>query len=180
MSIERRAAAVAAVALATFAACSGGGTEDVTLHDYSASLPSGWEPGTPTNEMRAAEYTVCLGGADTANVIVYWFEEGQGGDVQQNIDRWTSQFATPDGGAVAPTVSTLDGGAFPITLVELEGTYGRGMGMGPGRETPTAGQALDAAIVETPTGRFFVQLFGNAGCVAATRDAFLDYVKSIS
>jgi hypothetical protein len=178
MRTNRWLAAVAAMALAGLAACSGGGTSTVTLLEYTASVPSGWESRTPSNDMRLAEYTVRSGG-DSADVVVYYFGEGQGGSVEQNIERWSSQFTAPEGEAVTPTVSNLNGTAFTTTLVELQGSYGRGMGMGPGRETATAGQALDAAVVETPRGNFFIQLFGAAATVEAARAAFLEFVKSI-
>jgi len=178
MRTDRRAAAAAAVALAAFAACSGG-TSSVTLLDWSATVPAGWESRTPTNEMRLAEFTVRGGGVDSADVVVYYFGEGQGGSLDSNIERWSSQFTAPAGGAVSPTVSKLDGTTLPTTLVELEGSYGRGMGMGPGREMATAGQALDAAFVETPKGNLFIQLFGEAGDVTAARSDFLEFVKSI-
>lgn len=179
MRTDRRAAAAAAVALAAFAACSGGSTSTVTLLDWSGTVPSGWESRTPTNDMRIAEYTVRGGGVDSADVVVYYFGEGQGGSLESNVERWSSQFTAPDGGAVTPTISKIDGTLLPTTLVELEGSYGRGQGMGPGRETATAGQALDVAFVETPKGNLFIQLFGDAADVATARSAFLDFVKSI-
>jgi hypothetical protein len=180
MKTDGWAAPAATLALIAFSACSNGGGTAVTLLDYSASVPAGWEVRPPGNEMRLAEYTVrAPGGADSAEVVVYYFGEGQGGSVQANIDRWSSQFSLPDGGPVTPTTTKLDDASFPTTLVELEGNYGRGMGMGPGRESATAGQALDAAVVETPKGNLYIQLFGDTASVRGGRTAFLEFVTSI-
>jgi len=181
MRIDRCTVTAAAFALAGLTACSGGATNTVPLLDYSANVPAGWQSRMPGNEMRLAEFTVRSGGsADSADVVVYYFGEGQGGSVQANIDRWSSQFTSPDGSAVTPTVTTVEDTSFPTTLVELTGSYGRGMGMGPGREAATAGQALDAAVVETPKGNFFIQLFGDSASVQSARSEFLAFVKSIS
>lgn len=180
MRTDKRAAIAAAFALTGLAACSGGASHAVTLLDYAANVPASWQARTPSNEMRLAEFTVrSSGSADSADVVVYYFGEGQGGTVQANIDRWSSQFTSVNGEPVTPAVSTLEDASFPTTLVELAGSYGRGMGMGPGREAATAGQALNAAVVETPKGNFFIQLFGAAAIVQSARSEFLDFVKSI-
>jgi len=172
MRIDRCTVTAAAFALAGLTACSGGATNTVPLLDYSANVPAGWQSRMPGNEMRLAEFTVRSGGsADSADVVVYYFGEGQGGSVQ---------VTSPDGSAVTPTVTTVEDTSFPTTLVELTGSYGRGMGMGPGREAATAGQALDAAVVETPKGNFFIQLFGDSASVQSARSEFLAFVKSIS
>jgi hypothetical protein len=42
-----------------------------------------------------------------------------------------------------------------------------------------AGQALVAAIAETPRGTLFIQLFGAAARVAGERDAFVGFVKGL-
>ena len=177
MRIDSWTAAAAALTLAT--ACSAGGGNSVPLLDYSATVPAGWQVRAPGNEMRIAEYTVRAAGADSAEVVVYYFGEGQGGSVEANVDRWSSQFSLPDGGPVTPAISKLEAAMFPTTLVELEGNYGRGMGMGPGRESATAGQALDAAVVETPKGNLYIQLFGDSASVRGARAEFLAFVQSI-
>jgi hypothetical protein len=175
-------AAAAAIAMALLlAACSGGNPgAPVTVLDYTAVAPASWEPRPAGNPMRLAEFTIPVeAGAEPAEVIVYYFGEGQGGGVEANIARWTAQFSTPDGEAVAGTAVSVEGTQFRTTLVDLEGSYGRGMGMGPGREDAKPDQALSAAIVETPRGNVFLQLFGPKAAVQAARAGFLEFVKSI-
>jgi len=100
--------------------------------------------------MRLAEFTVPESGAPPAEVVVYYFGEGQGGSVEANIARWSAQFTGPDGSPVAPRLATAEGTAFPTTVAEYEGAYARGVGLGRAEATPD--QALVAAVVETPRG----------------------------
>lgn len=114
-----------------------------------------------------------------AEVVVFYFGAGQGGSAEANIGRWESQFTGPDGEPVRAEVSTLREAAFPTAVAELEGRYARGVGMGAQGE-PEDGQALVAAVVQTPQGTLFPQLVGPRDAVADQRDAFLDFVREIS
>jgi hypothetical protein len=177
----------AAVVLLTLTACNTGGGgqsagqdagQTVALLDYQATVPSSLQQHPSTSSMRLAQFVVPRDDGTEAEVIVYYFGEGQGGSADQNIVRWNAQFTGPDGGPVTPHVRDVDGTAFPTTLAEFEGTYRRGIGMGSEAE-PEPDQALIAAVVETPRGNLFLQLFGDRAAVAATRDDFLSMVTSI-
>lgn len=167
-----------ALALAFLAAaCAAEGGTPLALLDYEAVVPPAFEIRPATSRMRLAELSVPPSGSGAAEVIVYYFGPGQGGSAEANIVRWTGQFTGPDGGPVAPRVTTPEGTELPTTVAELEGTYARGVGMGTG--TPEAGQALIAAVVETPRGNLFLQLVGDREAVAAAREPFLRMVTSI-
>ncbi|HSH76299.1 MAG TPA: hypothetical protein VLA09_11495 [Longimicrobiales bacterium] len=168
------------LALLAFAACDRGGGTVVALLDYRAVVPAGFEARPATSSMRLAEYTVPEVDGATAEVIVFYFGPGQGGSAEANIARWSAQFRGADGGPVAPRVTTLEGASFPTTLAEYEGSYARGVGMGPGRSAAEPGQALSAAVVETALGNLFLQLVGDQAAVAAAREDFLAMVASIS
>ncbi|MGE0158607.1 MAG: hypothetical protein AB7T31_04290 [Gemmatimonadales bacterium] len=159
-------------------ACSSGGGVPVTLLDYEATVPASFVSRPASSSMRLAEWTVPRTDQTSAEVIVYYFGEGQGGSAEANIVRWSSQFTGPEGGAVMPRVGTLDGTAFTTTVAELEGSYARAVGMG-GAATAEPDQALIAAVVETPRGNLFLQLFGDRVAVAEAREDFLAMVGSI-
>ncbi len=130
--------------------------------------------------MRIAEYeTPGADGRDGAEVVVYYFGPGQGGSVEDNIARWTSQFTSPDGGHLAPEVTRFDDTAFPTTLASFEGTYARNAGMGMGQGEAKPGQALLAAVVETPEGNLFVQMFGPKASVQPQYDAYERFLRGI-
>jgi hypothetical protein len=140
---------------------------------FAAEAPAAWTPTEPSSSMRLAQFSVpAARGAEAGEVAVFFFPSGQGGPQSANIERWASQFTTPDGKPVTPKVSTAKSGPNEITLVELNGNYARGVGMGPeGNAKPN--QTLLVALVETANGRITLQLYGPAATVAAQRDAFL-------
>ena len=157
-----------------------GQANTVTLLDYRTTVPAGWATRPPGSSMRLAEYTIAdATGATGAEVIVYFFGKGQGGNVEANLTRWKAQFSTPDGSPVPETITRDTSGAFPITFAEYRGTYARGIGAGSAPDQAKPNQALIAGIAETPRGTLFIQLFGPAANVAAQRDAFMKFVKGL-
>lgn len=152
----------------------------IALLNYHTTVPAGWTARPPSSTMRLAEFvTPATDGAASAEVVVYFFGKGQGGSVESNIGRWKSQFSTPDGSPVPLTVTRDSTASFPITFAELHGTYARGIGAGSSAELARPGQALLAAIAETPSGTLFVQLFGPAASVVAQRSAFVRFVTGL-
>jgi hypothetical protein len=157
----------------------GAAQASISLLDYHATVPSGWVARTPSSSSRLAQFV--LTGSDSANsaeVVVFFFGKTPGGNVEANLARWRDQFSTPDGSPVPERVTRDSSGAFPITIAEFRGTYRRGIGAGTADSVRT-GQALVAAIAETPRGTLFMQLFGAAARVAGEREAFVRFVKGL-
>lgn len=151
----------------------------VSLLDYKATIPAGWVTAPATSSMRLAQYTIpAQGNPVGAEVVVYFFGQGQGGNVAANLERWKGQFSTSDGSAVYEKVVRDSSGAFPITVAEYRGTYARGIGAGD-VAAAKPGQSLVAAIAETPRGTLFFQLFGATEHVTPQRDALMGFVKSL-
>lgn len=151
----------------------------LTLLGYHATPPANWVSRPPTSSMRLAMFTVPPAEAGEATeVVVFFFGASQGGNVAANTARWRDQFTNP--GAPAPTekLTRDSSGAFPITIAEYEGSYRRGIGAG-SVDSVRASQGLTAAIVGTPKGTLFVQLFGPVERVRAERDRFVAFVKGI-
>jgi len=149
------------------------------LLDYQTTVPAGWTPRAPSSTSRLAQFIVP--GPDSANnaeVVVFSFGNTPGGNVEANLTRWRGQFSTPDGSPVSEKVTRDSSGAFPITIAEYRGTYRRGVGAGSADSVRT-GQALVSAIVETPRGALFIQLFGPAARVISERDTFVRFVKGL-
>jgi len=179
MTLERLGVAAGVLAL-TFAACGAASAQGtVTLLDYTATVPTGWATAPSTSSMRLAQYTI-LGrdGSVAAEVVVYFFGKGQGGNVEANLARWKGQFSTPDGAAVYEKITRDSSGAFPVTVAEYRGTYARGIGAGDAAGAKS-GQSLIAAIAETPRGTLFFQLFGATEQVSPQRDALIGFVRSL-
>jgi hypothetical protein len=173
----RRIALAAAIAAALPGTA--GAQAPATFLGYRTTVPSGWVSAPSTSTMRLAQYTIAPRGTTAgADVVVYFFGKGQGGDVGANLARWKSQFSTPDGSPVYEQVSHVPEAHFPITVAEYRGTYARGTGAGDAAAA-RPGQSLIAAIVETPNGTLFVQLYGPTASVTAQRSALLLFVSSL-
>ena len=144
-----------------------------------APLPEAWIEEQPSSSMRLAQFLIP--GEDNrgdAELVLYYFGQGQGGSAEANIARWQSQFTTVGGGVVNPSVKTMTVSGMPVTMVELRGDYARGVGMGPAA-TPEPDQILLATIVETPRGNVYIQLYGPAQAVAAQREAYVHFIRNI-
>lgn len=150
----------------------------LTLLDYQTTVPPGWAPRAPSSTMRLAEYTLLQDPAGTAEVVVYFFGKGQGGNVDANLARWKEQFSTADGTPVTVRVMRETSGPFPLTFAEYRGNYRRGVGTG-STDSVRTGQTLVAGIAETPRGTLFIQLFGNTARVAEAKPAFLQFVRGL-
>lgn len=147
-------------------------TGTLVFKDFRAPVPSSWLSQPPSSSMRLAQYRVpAAAGSSDGEAVVYFFGKGQGGTVEANIDRWVSQFSNPNGRPVDPHIQKLTVNGLAVTLVELNGTYARGVGMGPqGEAKPN--QTLLVAVVETPDGNLTIQLYGSKETVAAHRKGF--------
>jgi len=147
--------------------------------DFSFVVPAGWRSAQPSSPMRKAEIYVPgpegTGAAGEAVITVFHFGPGQGGTVQQNVDRWFSQIdGDADAKGAASAKETI--GTVPVTFARARGTFQSGM---PGQPTtPLEGQALLGAILESPDGDVYVKMTGPAPTVEKAEPAFVQMIRS--
>ena len=153
--------------------------QGVEFLGMKSKVPADWVSEPVTSSMRVLQFAVPGGeGSDAVQFVVYYFGPKQGGSVEANLARWKSQFSGPDGGEVEPRVSALEDAKLPATLIEFEGRYARGIGIGPkGEALPE--RMLIAAVVESQKGNIYPQLHGPATTVKDARDAFVAFVEGI-
>jgi hypothetical protein len=134
----------------------------------------------PKSSMRAAEYT--LEDDPQAELVVFYFGEGQGGAVEPNITRWLGQLAQPDGSDTTKRARRAERtvAGMNVALVEATGTYSGGMAM-PGAPTPTPqpDAMLLGAIANGPKGPVFFKLVGKRASVEGARASFAALVDSL-
>ena len=154
-------------------------TANFTAGDFKFAVPPGWNSVTPSSPMRKAEIYVPgpegTGKAGEAIITVFHFGPGQGGTVQQNVDRWFGQF---DGDNEAKGAATAKEtiGTVPVTFARARGTFQSGM---PGQPTtPLEGQALLGAILESPNGDVYVKMTGPAPTVEKAEPAFVQMIRA--
>jgi hypothetical protein len=143
------------------------------------TIPDDWKIVPPSSNLRAAQYAVPGPGGD-AEMAVFYFGPGQGGNVEQNVRRWVSQF-TPDDNTTTTLggeVGTLESDSLRVTLVRTEGTYNSGT-MGGGDGTLRPGYALFGLVVEGgPEGNIFVKVTGPRSTLQQQRKALEEFARS--
>jgi len=143
------------------------------------TAPAGWK-NEGARPMRAATYIVAPASGDRASAecVVYFFGEGQGGTVDANIERWKGQFRTPDGHPAAAQIAKRTSHGLTITTIDASGEYS-GMG-GPlaGEQRAVSGYRLLGAIVEGPRGNVFVKFTGPVKTIAANEKKFEQLVAT--
>jgi hypothetical protein len=148
------------------------------------TVPAGWS-GQGPRPMRAATYALPLlpGDSGTAECAVYYFGAGQGGGIEENIDRWVGQIMQPDGSSSADKAKTekKSKGGFDVTTVDVSGTYMASMGPRSSSNQEQPGYRMLAAIVEGPDGAVFFKVTGPEKSIAAQEseyDALLETLRS--
>jgi hypothetical protein len=128
--------------------------------------PGTWAKG-PERPMRLATYLPPAGGGRAAECAVFFFGEGAGGGVDDNVDRWVAQFV----GSPNPVRTRLRTSGLDVTRVSIAGTF-----LDPGSDMRSQGQQQDwmvlGAIVTGPRGPVFFKMTGPEAAVRAAADDF--------
>jgi hypothetical protein len=151
----------------------GGGEGDQAV---TWTAPAGWREEPPANGVRRAQYGV-PGPAGDAELVVFYFGPGQGGDPQANAERWAAQFVDAQGAPAKPRTRAATVAGMDVLHVEAEGAYLGSMGAaGTARQD---GQALLAAVVTGPDANWFFKLTGPKATIEAQRAAFESLIASL-
>jgi hypothetical protein len=132
------------------------------------TVPEGWAE-VPNPQMLLAKFRVTgeAGAVLDVNVSV---EEGDGGGLQGNVNRWQGQLGldpTP-AGEMARLVTRLEVAGAQAALVDLSGT--NAMSGQPAR--------IIGAVLSRDGRTWFYKLMGPAPLAAREREAFLKFVQS--
>ena len=144
--------------------------------------PAGWVSKPPSSRMRLAEFSLPKAEGDPEDgVLVITFFGGQGGTVQQNLDRWLTQMAQPDGRASKDVakVSTLETNGLKLTIMDLPGTYVAEVAPGSAERHNKPGFHLRNAVIEGKGGPYFIRLVGPAKTLAKWDAAAQAFFKSL-
>jgi len=132
-------------------------------------LPVGWKVVPPGSQMRLAQAAI-EGPGGPAELAVFHFGTGQGGDIEANVQRWLAQIAPRPGSE--PQRKVFEANNLRITWVDAEGTLQAGQ-MGVGPEVAQADARLLGAVVEGPGGPWFFKATGPDATLGPQRIAFL-------
>ncbi len=136
-------------------------------------LPEGWNRVAPASTMRIDQATI-PGPGGSAEMGVFFFGAGSGGDVRANLDRWASQVESD----APPVEETFETAGLRVTWMDVSGTLEPSTkGMGP--STPQPNSRMFAAVVEGEGGPWFFKVTGPEETMAAERDAFVAMLRSV-
>lgn len=157
---------------------SGGGSGSAAGLGFQA--PAGWVQGTPSSQMRAAQFALPAAEGEAPELVLFFFGAGQGGTVDDNISRWIGQVAQPDGSDSTPKARTAkrEVGPFKITTVVVDGTYKSGGMMG-GPTVMKENSRLWGAVVEGPGGPWFWKATGPKAAMEAQGASFDAFLSSL-
>lgn len=146
------------------------------------TVPPGWIEEERSSAMRVAQYKLPRAEGDTENgsVVLYYFGPGQGGSTAANIERWVGQMKQADGGSskAAAKEDRFEVNGLKVATVDVAGTYVAETTPGSGTFENKPGYRLQAAVVETPNGPYFLKLVGPEKTVARWNESFLAFLKS--
>jgi hypothetical protein len=154
----------------------------VELGGLKSEAPAAWKDVPASSSMRLKQFNV-PGKDGDAELVIFFFGQGQGGDTSANIDRWKKQF-TPPAGKTLDDVSKVS----PIklaaknakaTMIDVTGTYMfKAAPMAPGPGEPRPGWRMLAVVLETEKGNYYLKLTGPAKTVEAARKPFEGFVRA--
>lgn len=151
----------------------GAGLDDLGIE---LSAPADWQP-KQARMMTLKVFAAPKVEGDPEDADVAISNLGSKVPLKMNTDRWCGQFGyegTACEGALQK--KTLDGTAYPTTIVELSGTYTGGGMMGQ-PSAPKKDFKMLAAEIVTPDKPYYVKMIGPAKTVEHWRAAFMEMVQ---
>jgi len=140
---------------------------------------SQWVAGTPSSNMRVAQYTL-EGATEDAELVVYYFGGG-GGSIEANMERWCSQFEQADGSSTrdAAKIEETEHSELTFHTLDVSGRYVAETSPGSGEHVDRPEMRMLGAIVETSSGPYYVKLVGRAVTVAEWSESFDSFLASM-
>lgn len=129
--------------------------------------------------MRAATYVVpaAPGDKEDGECGIYYFGQGKGGSVDDNMKRWVGQFELAQQDA-QPRKRTVNG--LNVTSIDLSGTYTGAGGPMATTKAIKPGYRLLGAIVEAPEGLIFIKFTAPTKTASANQAIFENLLKSLA
>ncbi|HTR02606.1 MAG TPA: hypothetical protein VMN82_05365 [Thermoanaerobaculia bacterium] len=139
------------------------------------TVPAHWQS-AGAKPMRAATYTIPgATAADAGECGVFYFGSGQGGGVDENLQRWVGQFE----GATTPKKSEKTVNGLKVHLITLSGTYLSPSGPMMQSQGKKSGWSLSGAIVEAPEGLVFFKCVGPSATIQKAQPQIDELLKSL-
>lgn len=176
------------------AACGGARGVLVEIDDLRARTPSTWAEIEPVQPPRIRQFVLPGGLEDDAELSIFHYGRGYGGDIETNIERWKSSFEPPHDQPTgqpaaedpAPTiddfttVNTYRTSSVRVTIVDVRGTYLHRDRPLDTRSDPERRRdhRLIGVVFQSRHGPYFLRLVGPAPTVDRHEQAFLRWLRA--
>ena len=151
-------------------------------NELKFTAPSGWIEEPPSSSMRKAQYSLpqVQGDPEDARLVVYYFGGG-GGSVEDNLDRWASEFEQPDGSDSRQVMQrrTYHVNSLGVEEIALSGTFVAETRPGSGERVHKPDFAVRAAIISSDHGPYYVKLTGPARTVEHWEADFRRFIAGV-
>lgn len=144
-------------------------------------VPAEWKPQQPKTPMRKAQFAL-PGDSGDGEMILFYFGQGEGGDVEANLARWKAMFTTADNQPVgddACKIERLTVNDLKVITLDVSGTYREPAMMNPQAPPERPNYRMLCAIVEMPNGNWFFKGTGPAGTMSRHETAFRKLIQSL-
>ncbi len=151
------------------------------LGPFTLAVPKEWSEKPVTSSMRAAQFTWSEKSGEQAELVVFYFGEGGAGGVEANLDRWLGQISQPDG-KPSKSVAKIEKTKIATqdaTIVSVSGRLTTQQMPGGPAPVDMADAMLLAAIVNSPTGPYYLKATGSKKTVEANNAKFRAMLASM-
>ncbi len=147
------------------------------------SVPRAWIRVPAHSDERAAQWKLrrAVGDAEDGELVLFFFGKGEGGSVEENLDRWRALFILPEGRPrrEAGVVTTRTARGLRVTKLDIAGTY-KPPQTSDGLLPPTKrGHRMLAAMIDGETGPWFFRATGPRTTIAQATSAFDAMLDSV-
>jgi hypothetical protein len=154
----------------------------VSLDGLSSRAPAEWKEVNTQRQFRYKEFSLPRVGDDKydAELIIFYFGQGGGGGVEENIARWKGIFQPPPGKDIDQVTKREEFrvGDVKVTYLDISGTYlYRPFPMAP-RAEPRPDHRMIAVIFESPKGPYYFRLVGPEKTVSQHKPAFDEWLRN--
>ncbi|MCS7017005.1 MAG: hypothetical protein NZM42_12910 [Gemmatales bacterium] len=153
----------------------------VDLDGLKSRAPADWKDIPTTQQFRYKVFRVPGDKPELdAELVIFYFGEGGGGGVEENIKRWKNMFQPPEGKSIdeVTKISEFKVGEVPVVYVDIQGTYlFRPFPAAPKAE-PRKDHRMISVIFRSPKGPYFIRLVGPEVTVSKHQKAFDEWLKN--
>jgi hypothetical protein len=159
----------------------------VELGGLKSKVPANWkseEVPEKYRQMRVMQFQIPKTGDDKtdAQLIIFYFGEGGGGDIEGNINRWKGMFDPPEGKKIddVSKVEKLKAGDVSATYLDVQGTYKeRFPPFDPNAKiTKRPDYRLLGVIFECKKGPYYIRMIGPNKTVESNKKGLEEWVKA--